>query len=240
VKITPEVKAFVIKLADKRCECAGKDCRHHLKGTRCKKGLRDDQWKVYWKKEDGGVTRENLQAWCLECFQNNFEVPSEAVTLLSLDVVDYARLLGEDRWKAITFKDALRDASRRAARERGGSIVLNRADDDVLVRLPSSLDAVEAARTVWSYVRDLTANLQVGTPSLRGGIHSGDVTTWRNGLVVGDAVEVASRVRDVAGSGEILLTRSAADQVHGKVPLEAVAGDSPERAAVGPTWSMRL
>jgi len=194
---------------------------------------------VYWKKENGGTTRENLQAWCLECFANNFEVPSEAVTLLSLDVVDYARLVAEDQWRAVTFKDALRDASRRAARERGGSIVLNRADDDVLLRLDSSLDAVEAARNIWTYVRDLTASLQVGTPTLRGGIHRGDVTTWRNGLVVGDAVKVASRVRDLAGSSEILLTRAAADPLHGKVPLEAIA-ESPERAAVGPTWSMRL
>jgi len=240
LKITPEVKAFVIQLADRRCECTGQNCRHHLRGARCKRGLREDQWKVFWKSESGGVTRENLEAWCLECFSNNFRIPSEAATLLVLDIFGYSRLLDEDRWKAITIKDALRDAARRAARERGGSIVLNRADDDVLLRLGTSLDAVEAARRVASYLRDLTGNLEVGPQALRGAIHCGDVTTWRNGLVVGDAVQLTTSVLDLAGVGEVVLTEAAAKPLAGKVPLEPIARDAPAAASVGATWALRL
>jgi hypothetical protein len=240
LKITQDVKAFAVQQAGRRCECAGERCRHHLRGTRCKRGLRGDQWKVYWKKEDGGVTRENIEAWCLDCFTNNFEVPVERAALLALDVVDYVRLLDEDRWKAITFKSALRDASRRAARERGGSVVLNRADDDVLLRLESSLAAVETARLISSYVPDMTTPLQIGVPTIHGAIHCGEVTRWRNGLVVGDAVHLAARLRDSAPPGQLVLSEAAAETLDGKLPLEPVDPGGPEGRAVGKLWAFRL
>jgi hypothetical protein len=240
LKITQDVKAFAVQQAGRRCECAGENCRHHLRGARCKRGLRGDQWKVYWKKVDGGVTRENIQAWCLDCFTNNFEVPVEPAALLALDVADYARLVDEDRWKAITFKSALRDASRRAARERGGSVVLNRADDDILVRLGTSLAAVETARLISSYVPALTTPLQIGVPSIHGAIHCGEVTQWRNGLVVGDAVRLAARLRDSAPPGQLVLSEAAAETLVGKFPLEPVDGDAPDGLGVGKLWTFRL
>lgn len=240
VKITQDVKAFAILQAHRRCECSGANCRHHLRGTRCKRGLRGDQWKVFWKKVDGGVTRENIEAWCLECFGNNFEIPVELAALLALDIDGYARLLEEDRWKAMTFKSTLRDAARRAARERGGSVVLNRADDDVLLRLGTSLEAVETARLIASYIPDMTTPLQIGVPSIHGAIHCGEVTQWRNGLVVGDAVEVAARIRDSAPPGQLVISEAAAEPLAGQVPLEPIAGEAPEDLQVGRVWALRL
>ena len=97
MKITQDVRAFAMEQAGRRCECTGANCRHHLSGARCKRGLRGDQWKVFWRTEDGGLNRENIQAWCLECFANNFEVPREQVALLATEIFGYARLLEEDR-----------------------------------------------------------------------------------------------------------------------------------------------
>ncbi|MGE0161242.1 MAG: hypothetical protein AB7T31_17740 [Gemmatimonadales bacterium] len=240
MKITQELKAFAVEQAGKRCECTGKNCRHHLRGARCKRGLRGDQWKVYWKAEDGGVTRDNIEAWCLECFANNFQAPRESVALLALDIVGYSRLLGEDQWKALTLKSALRDAARRAARELSGSVVLNRAEDDVLLRFGSSPTAVEAARRIASYLRDVTVRLQVESPGIHGAIHCGDVTKWRNGLIVGDTVEIAARIRDLAALGQIVLTEEAAGSVAGDVPLDPFIADVPNDPSVGKTWALRL
>jgi class 3 adenylate cyclase len=110
LKITQEVRAFALEQAGRRCECTGKDCRHHLHGARCKRGLRGDEWKVFWRTERGGATRDNIEAWCLECFANNFAVPRETVSLLASDIVGYARLIEEDRWRAITAARALRSS----------------------------------------------------------------------------------------------------------------------------------
>jgi hypothetical protein len=240
LKITQEVKAFALEQAGKRCECSGKNCRHHLKGARCKRGLRGDQWKVYWRREGAGVNRDNIEAWCLECFANNFDVPSETVALLSLDIVDYPRLLAEDRWRAITLRSALRDATRRAAGEHGGSIVLNRAEDDVLAELPTSLKAVEAVRGIRGYFRDLVVRLNMDVPEIRGGIHCGEVTRWRTGLLVGEAIEVATRIRGRSGAAQVVLTKVAAEPLDERFALEPVAAEGSDGAPAEPMWVLRL
>jgi hypothetical protein len=240
LKITQEVKAFAIEQADKRCECSGKSCRHHLKGARCKRGLRGDQWKVYWRREGGGVTRDNIQAWCLECFANNFAIPLETVALLALDIVGYAGLLADDHWRAITLKSALRDAARRAATEHGGDIVLNRAEDEVLLEFPASQDAVDAARALRSYFRDLVLRLNLDLPEICGAVHCGEVTRWRNGLLVGDAVAIATSLRDRAGLGQLLLTGPAAEPLSGRAELEPVVEDGGENAPAAGVWALKL
>ena len=88
MKITQELRAFAMEQAGRRCECTGSACRHHLRGGRCKRGLRGDDWKVYWRAESGGANRDNIEAWCPECFANNFVAPSETVALLALNIVD--------------------------------------------------------------------------------------------------------------------------------------------------------
>ena len=227
MKITQEVRAFAAEQAERRCECSGGSCRHHLPNSRCKRGLRGDQWKVYWRSQDGGVTRDNIEAWCLDCFANNFEVPHETVVLLAPDIAGFARLYREDQRKAITLRSVLRDAADRAAGPRRGRMVLDRLDDDVLLEFAKSWDAVQAAHALRSDFRDMTRRLDLPTPDLCGAIHRGKVTRWRNGLLVGDAVEIATQIREIAAEGQLLLTDDAAEPIRSKMELEAI----PEAAA---------
>lgn len=243
MKITQEVRAFAMEQASRRCECTGSNCRHHRSGARCKKGLRGDEWKVYWRSEDAGATRDNIEAWCLQCFANNFEVPSEIVALLATDIAGYARLLEEDSRRAVTLKSVLRDAAERAAGACRGRMVLDRSDDDVLVEFPACKDAITAARSLRSGFEEIASRLDLPAPPLHGAIHYGQVTRWRNGLLVGEAVDVTTSVRGLAGVGEILLTDSAVEPVRGKldfdpVPIETgpIEGDSP----VEQMWMLRL
>lgn len=73
--VTDKMRREALERAGRRCECQSGNCRHHRKGGRCKRGLRDGQWKIYWRTERGRDNPWNLEAWCLECFDNNFEVP---------------------------------------------------------------------------------------------------------------------------------------------------------------------
>lgn len=75
MRITDKMRQEALARAGRRCECQGGNCKHHRKGGRCKHGLRDDQWKIYWRTEAGGSNPKNLAAWCLECFSNNFTIP---------------------------------------------------------------------------------------------------------------------------------------------------------------------
>lgn len=236
MQITQEVRAFALEQANRRCECTGEQCRHHLRGGRCKRGLRGDEWKVFWQTEDGGVTRDNIQAWCPECFANNFEAPREMVALLALDIVGYHRLVEEDHRKATTLKSVLRDVAKRCAEERHGRLVFDRLDDDILAEFQKTRDAIKAARGLRAGFRDMALRLDLPIADLSGAIHSGEVTRWRNGLLVGDAVEVMTSIRSLAGADQIVLTETAVGPVRGKIELEPIAQDD----ASGPVWTMSL
>jgi class 3 adenylate cyclase len=241
VKITQEVRAFALEQAGRRCECTGENCRHHLRGARCKRGLRgDDQWKVYWKSESGGLTRGNIQAWCLECFANNYEAPRETVALLAAEVAGYALLIEEDRRRAITLKSVLRDAADRAAKQHHGRMVLDRLDDDVLVEFRSSPEALQAMRSMSSGFQEIARRLDLVVPGISGAIHCGEVTRWRNGFLRGDAVDITMSVRGVAGLGRIVVTEPAVAPLKGSVELEPFSSDAAIELPVGGMWTLQL
>jgi class 3 adenylate cyclase len=241
VKITQDVRAFAMEQAGRRCECSGKNCRHHLSGARCKRGLRGDEWKVYWRSENGGATRGNIEAWCLPCFANNYEAPRETVALLASEIVGYAHLADEDERRAITLKSVLRDMAARAAEEYRGRLVFDRLDDDILAEFPTSKDAVNAVMSLCSRFREMVLRLDLPVPDLSGAIHCGEVTRWRNGLLAGEAVDLMASMRTIAGVGQIVLTEPAVGPVRGMVELEPVPVDStPESPEFEGMWSMRL
>jgi hypothetical protein len=241
MKITQELRAFALEQAGRRCECTGSNCRHHLSGARCRHGLREDDWKVFWHSEDGGATRENLEAWCLECFDNNFDAPRETVALLSVDISDYPKLIEENRRQAITLKSVLRDSAGRVADDNKGRMVLDRVDDDILVEFPKGRNAVNAAKSLYPGFRDLAGRLKLPVPEIRGAIHCGEVTRWRNGLLVGDAVDVASSLASRADAGQIVVTGSAVPLIKIGIHLEPVAeGPLDELPSIQEIWAMTL
>lgn len=241
MKITPEARAFAIEQAGRRCECTGTNCRHHLRGSRCKRGLRGDDWKIYWRSEDGGISRENIEAWCPECFGNNFVPPREMVALLALDIVGYKSLLEENQRTASTLKSVLRDVAKRCAAECGGRVVFDRLDDDILAEFSKSSDAIKAAKGLGSSFEELVGRLDLPIIGLCGALHRGEVARWRNGILAGDAVEIATTVRNLAGAGQLVLTDPAAAPLKGGVDLEPFAdAGEPELPPVGGLWAMRL
>ena len=195
--------------AERRCECSGDNCSHHRGGARCKKGLRGDDWKIYWRRAEVGATRDNVRAWCLTCFGNNFDVPTEAVALLSSDIAGYALLLQEDRRRAITTRSVLRDAADRVANEHRGRVVGVRMDDDLLFEFKSCAHALDAARHLPSVFDEMSKRLGLPDSELCGAIHHGEVSRWRSGLLVGEAVRVVAGLKELAGSSQLILTEPA-------------------------------
>jgi 5-methylcytosine-specific restriction endonuclease McrA len=72
MQITDKMRAEVRERAGRRCECLSENCRHHRKGARCPKVLRDGDWKIYYRRASAGAALWNLEAWCSRCFDNNY------------------------------------------------------------------------------------------------------------------------------------------------------------------------
>jgi adenylate cyclase len=98
---------------------------------------------------------------------------------------------------AATAATGLLDLADRAVREHGGRVV-KQLGDGVLLRLPDSVASLRAVGGI------LDAIAAAGLPAAHAGIAAGPVFV-RDGDVFGRTVNLASRIVDRAGPGEILV-----------------------------------
>jgi len=90
--------------------------------------------------------------------------------------------------------------------------------DGLLIEFPDALDAVEGAVDIQRHVQERNAREEKGTPlRLRVGIHLGDVEGVGTDIL-GDAVNIASRIEPLAEPGGICVTEQVYVQVRNKVP----------------------
>ena len=89
--------------------------------------------------------------------------------------------------------------------------------DGLLLEFPSALDAVQCAVDLQRSLHDREARAGTFPLRVRIGIHVGDVVGSGTDIL-GDAVNIASRVEGIAEPGGICLSAQAHDQVRSKVP----------------------
>lgn len=91
--------------------------------------------------------------------------------------------------------------------------------DAFLVEFPNALDAVRCAYDIQRATREFNISLPADKRiHLRVGLHVGDVIEYP-GDILGDAVNVASRIEQIAEDGGVCLTRQVHDQVESKFEL---------------------
>ena len=146
------------------------------------------------------------------------------MTVLFIDVVgstERAAALGDRRWHALLdqFADTI---ERHVLAHRG--LLVGRAGDGILATFDGPARAIRCA---WG-IRDTLKRVGL---DVRSGLHTGEVTQ-RNGDVAGIAVHIGARVSEIAGPGEVLVTRTVRDLVagsgiafddRGEFPLKGVA-----------------
>ncbi|MBX5101018.1 adenylate/guanylate cyclase domain-containing protein [Rhizobium lentis] len=140
--------------------------------------------------------------------------------ILAADVVGYSRLAGADEERILARLRALRsDLIDPTIAVHHGRVV-KRTGDGALVEFRSVVDAVRCAIEVQNGMVERND----GVPrdrriEFRIGIHLGDVVEESDGDLMGDGVNIASRLEGVAAAGAICLSEDAYRQVKARLDL---------------------
>ncbi len=146
------------------------------------------------------------------------ELERKLATILSADVAEFSRLMGEDEEQTLrTFRGHKEVFESLVAMHRGR--IFNTAGDAILAEFGSAVEAVRCATDIQAALRTrndhLPASRQV---RFRIGINLGDVMVQGQDLL-GDGVNVAARLQTAAEPGGICISGSVHDQIRNKLSL---------------------
>ncbi len=134
------------------------------------------------------------------------------------DMVGYSALGQHDEPLSLVLLEEYRNLARPIFRRHNGREVKTMGDA-FLVEFQSALEAVRCAYDIQRAARELNFSLpNEKRMRLRIGVHLGDVVAAGEDIV-GDAVNVASRIEPLAEEGGVCLTRQVYDSIQGKFEL---------------------
>jgi adenylate cyclase len=140
--------------------------------------------------------------------------------ILAADVVGYSRLTGADEERTLARLRALRSDLIDPTIAVHNGRVIKRTGDGALVEFRSVVDAVRCAIEVQNGMVERNAGVpQDRRIEFRIGIHLGDVVEESDGDLMGDGVNIASRLEGVAAPGAICLSEDAYRQVKARLDL---------------------
>ena len=137
------------------------------------------------------------------------------MAIMFSDIVGYTSIMQENENAARTVRERCEAVVSETVREYAGEPV-QLYGDGVLSVFSSAIQAVECATEIQRRVGE------VPDASLRIGIHVGDVI-YEAGSVVGDAVNVASRVQGVAPPGGVCVSDKVNDEIKNQPGLETTS-----------------
>src|SRR5271168_631190 len=147
--------------------------------------------------------------------------PRKLAAILAADVVGYSRMMGEDEAGTAEAVRERREAARPIIAAHGGRI-FKTMGDGMFIEFPSVVAAVECAMAM----QQQTAASNEGAPEgkrilYRIGVHLGDVLVEGEDIL-GDGVNIASRIESVAEPGGVSVSGAAHEHVRGRIDAEFV------------------
>jgi TolB-like protein/class 3 adenylate cyclase/Tfp pilus assembly protein PilF len=141
--------------------------------------------------------------------------------ILAADVVGYSRMMGEDEAGAAALVRERRDAAQPIIDAHGGRL-FKTMGDGMFIEFPSVVAAVECALAMQ---RQMAAGnegaLEAKRVLYRIGVHLGDVLVEGEDIL-GDGVNITSRLEGVAEAGGVCISGSAYEHVRGRVEAEFI------------------
>ncbi|RWE45182.1 MAG: adenylate/guanylate cyclase domain-containing protein [Mesorhizobium sp.] len=140
--------------------------------------------------------------------------------ILAADVVGYSRLASADEERTLARLRTLRSDLIDPTIAVHNGRVIKRTGDGALVEFRSVVDAVRCAVEIQNGMVERNAGVpQDRRIEFRIGIHLGDVVEESDGDLMGDGVNIASRLEGVAAPGAICLSEDAYRQVKARLDL---------------------
>ncbi len=139
--------------------------------------------------------------------------------IVAADIASFSRLIGRDEEGTLQALRAHRAELIDPLIEEHGGRIANTAGDSLLLEFPSAVDAVRCAVAVQEgmieRVLDLDTDKQI---CFRIGINVGDIVSQGEDIL-GDGVNVAARLEELAEPGGICASGNAMRQIRGKLDL---------------------
>ncbi len=141
--------------------------------------------------------------------------------ILAADVVGYSRMMGEDEVGTASLVRERREAAQPMIAAHGGRL-FKTMGDGMFVEFPSVVAAVECALAMQ---RQMAASNEDAPEAKRVlyriGVHLGDVLVEGEDIL-GDGVNIASRIESVAEPGGVSVSGAAHEHVRGRIDAEFV------------------
>jgi len=138
------------------------------------------------------------------------------------DMVGYTVLGQENEPLSVALVNEQRKLIRPILKRHDGREIKTMGDA-FLVEFPNALDAVRCAYDIQRAIREFDVSLpEEKRIHLRVGLHLGDVIE-SNGDILGDAVNIASRIEPLAEGGGVCLTREVYETTHNKLGVHMVS-----------------
>ena len=142
------------------------------------------------------------------------------VAILAADVVGFSRLTHDDEDRTLARLRALRSDLIDPTISVHNGHVVKRTGDGAIVEFRSVVDAVRCAIEIQDAMVERNAGLMPEHRiEFRIGIHLGDVVEESDGDLMGDGVNIASRLEGVAEPGTICLSEDAYRQVRARLDI---------------------
>jgi class 3 adenylate cyclase len=141
--------------------------------------------------------------------------------ILVADIVGYSRLAGADEDRILARLRTLRSDLIDPILAVHHGRVVKRTGDGAIIEFRSVVDAVRCAIEVQSGLAERNAGLPPEKRiEYRVGIHLGDVVEENDGDLMGEGVNIATRLEGVAKPGTICLSEQAYWHVEGRLDLK--------------------
>jgi adenylate cyclase len=147
------------------------------------------------------------------------EFERKLYAILSADVAEYSRLMGEDEDSTVRTLEDYKGVMFTLINEHRGRIV-DSPGDNLLADFGSVVDGVRCAVEIQEELRVRNAELPENRKmQFRIGVNLGDVIEDKD-RIYGDGVNIAARLEALADPGSICISGTAYDQVEDKLGLE--------------------
>lgn len=133
----------------------------------------------------------------------------EEEVVVFADLFGYARIKAVDESLALTLASVFHASARRAAEQHRGRLL--KTGDGVVMSFAAADAALDAMAELRGRFHVATGALGLAPPQIQAGMHRGVVARGRDGELVGEVADVASRLEGAAGPGRVLLSAYAVE-----------------------------